>query len=149
MRAPMLTNCVLLETDFRPMILAITHHVKVQKDAGQGNVGVRNNALSRLGVDDNARLGLAVLLCNQGRNVGLESSSAKTKSNDTEDEWTDGISARQDGWNGRNDEQNVTHDCEGNGYKDGVKATEVFVRDNGTDNGGREGPEGVELTDAK
>lgn len=43
----------------------------------------------------------------------------------------------------------MTDDGKGDSDEDGVKATEVLVRDDGTDDGGRVGPERVEGTNTK
>jgi hypothetical protein len=64
---------------------------------------------------------LAVLLSDQGRDVGFERSGAETESDDTEDERTNGIAAGEHSGNGGDDEQDMTQDREGDGDEDGVE----------------------------
>ena len=108
-----------------------------------------------------------VLLSNEGRNIGLESTSAETKNDNTKDEGTNGLSAGQDGGDGRNNKQDMADDGEGNSNEDGIEATKVLIGNNGTcvksdscfsagirkqrltENGGCVGPERVESIDTK
>jgi hypothetical protein len=92
---------------------------------------------------------LAVLLSDQGRDVGFERSCTETKSDDTEDERTNGIAAGEHSGNGGDDEQDMTQDREGDGDEDGVETAKVFVGNDGTDDGCAVRPERVELSDTE
>lgn len=127
----------------------VDEHVEVKEDTRDGNVGVRDDTLASLLIDDNTGLGLLVLLGNQRRDVGLESAGSKPKNDDTQDERSDSISASEHVGDSRDNKQNVTDDGEGDGDEDGVKATEVLIGDNGTDDGSGVGPERVEGTNTE
>lgn len=122
----------------------VDEHVEVQEDTGESDVRVRDHALSCLRVNDHTRLGLLVLFGNQRRDVRLESTSSETENNDTKNEWSNGLSAIKNRWEGRNDQQNVTDNGECNGNKDGVETSEIFIGNNGTNDGSSVCPERVD-----
>jgi hypothetical protein len=127
----------------------IAYHVEVKKDTRKGDVGVRDDALACLGIQNHARLRLAVLLSDQRRDISLESTGSETQGNDTEDERRDSVAAREDCRNGRDNEQDMAKDAEGNGDEDGVEAAEILISDDSTNDGSCIGPEGVELADTE
>ena len=55
----------------------VDEHVEVQEDTRDGNVGVRNDAITGLLVDDDTRLCLAILLGNQRADISLESTGSE------------------------------------------------------------------------
>jgi len=114
---------------------SVDHQVEVEEDTRERDVGVGNGALAGLGIDDHTQFGLLILLRDQGRDVGLESTGSKPKANDTNDEGSNSMAASKDGRQGGDDENDVTENGDENGNEDGVVTAEILVSDIGAKNG--------------
>lgn len=125
----------------------VDEHVEVQEDAGDGDSGIANDALASLLVDNDTKLGSPVLLSDQGRDVRLESASAETKSDDTQDEGGNSLASVEHDWQSGDDKQDVADDGEANGEENGVEASEVLIGNDGTHDGSGVGPESIEGAD--
>jgi hypothetical protein len=56
----------------------IDEHVEVQEDAGDSNIRIRDDTLASRRILNHSRPGLTVLLSDEGRDIGLESTGSET-----------------------------------------------------------------------
>lgn len=129
----------------------VDHHVKIQINPGDGGRGIDNHALPVLESLD-VRDILAVLLGDQGRNIGPSQSACDTErrgeggllettGTNTHDEQTDGeagngtVGARNNRRQGRDDQNDMTQERGGNGEHDGPESSPVLVSHVGTGQG--------------
>jgi hypothetical protein len=126
----------------------VDEEVEVVVDAGNGRGGVDNDALAldRL----NAHLFLGNLLGNEGRNVGLKSTSAGTHDQDTENKDAESsIGFIENRGSRRGDENQVTNLGKNDRVDNRLVATEIGIGDPGTKEGADVDPESVESGEGK
>lgn len=122
----------------------IDEEVKVDVDACSCRCGV-DNLLAASFVGTHIGLGLAVLLGNEGRNVGLESSRADAHYHQANGEDGNGdFGVDNDGRNRRHDENNVAHEGGNVGVLNREVAAPVLIREVCAEQRGAVGPELVE-----
>lgn len=96
-------------------------------NTGLGDRWVDNNTLAGLESLDDQGLNWN-LLNNEWRNVWLETTGSETHDNDAEDENTHGgIWLGDDWWDGRDNQNNVTDNGDGDRDTDGLVATPVLI----------------------
>jgi len=106
-----------------------------------GNGRVNDDALASLVVLSNDHLSSLVLVGNQRRNVGLDTSSSQTNNDDGNDETTEAsamIESSRERGKGK-DEQ--TDDVDAAEDDDGVVLAEILIGDDGNENGSNVAPE--------
>lgn len=127
----------------------VDEHVKVQKDTREGDIGIRDDTLASLLVDDHTRLGLLVLLGNKWGDVGLESTGTKSENNDAENERNDGVVASENVRDRTYDKEDVPYYGKCDRNEDGVEAAKVLISNDSTDDGCGVSPERVEGTNTE
>ena len=118
-------------------------------DAGLGNRWVNNHALTSFESLNKQRLHWN-LLNNEWRNVWLETTCSETIDDDPENENTHRrISVGDHWWDGRDDEDNVTDNCDSDGDTNGLVATPVLVSHVRSEEWDGVNPERVEGVDGR
>jgi hypothetical protein len=114
-----------------------TYHV----DALNGDRGVNDDTLASLVIVANNHLSPLVLVGNQGRDVGLDTTSSETDNDDSDDEASETrivVESRRDGRAGKDEE---TDDVDTAEDDNGVVLSEILVGNDGTENGSNVAPE--------
>lgn len=125
----------------------IDHHVEVHVDTGNSGRRVNNDTLTGSKCRDIGPV-LAILLCNQGGDVGLETTSSYTHDDKTNREACNGsVGTVNNFGNGGNDENDVSNECTGNRGHDGTVTTPPLISNHGTKERHDVGPEGVDCAD--
>ena len=121
--------------------------VEVQEDTGVGDGGVDDDTLALAHLDTHA--GVLVLLSKQGRDVGLEETSADAKSDETDDEGSEAsVTLDDDTGSGGGDKDNVGNGGDTNGQVKSPETTHAGIRNPGTEQRHNVGEELVEQADA-
>lgn len=126
----------------------VDEEVKVIVDAGHGDGRVDNDALSLDSLY--AHLFLRNLLGNEGRNVGLKSTSTGTHDQDSENKDAERSAGLvEDRGSRRSNEDNVTDFSNNDRVENRLEATEVGIGDPGSKEGADVDPKGVESGEGK
>ena len=123
---------------------SVDHQVEVQVDARDGGGGIDDDALAGL---QGLNVGsiLAVLLGDQGGDVGLETTRAHAHDDQTNGETRDRpAGVRDDAGNGRDDQDAVTDESDADREHDGAESAPVLVGHEGTRQGHDVCPEGID-----
>jgi hypothetical protein len=121
----------------------VDEEVEPVVNAGNSDGGVDNDTLSAAGL--NAHLLLGNLLGDKRGDVGLESSSAETHDDESENENTKGgVRVGQHGWRSGGDENQVTNFSDQDRVQNSLEATEIGVGNPGSEKRADVDPEGVE-----
>lgn len=111
----------------------IDHEVEIKEDAGIGDSGIDNDALTSLRESYHSHSSVLDLLSEEGRHVCLEESGTKSKCDESNDERSQGdIRIDDNRWSSRCNQNNVGYNGNTDGDKDSLESAKVSIGDVGS-----------------